>query len=224
MTARFAWERIGPGPRTPREVASMAATSVAIPFAAVAHRVRGEVVSHRVAALPRPAAVLFDRDGTLVVDVPYNGDPDLVRLVPTARAAITALEVAGVPTAVVTNQSGVARGLIDEAQVHLVNRRIDELLGSARPWFVCPHGPRAGCACRKPGTALVERAARTLGVDPSRCVVIGDTGADLEVAAAVGARAILVPTPATRSEEIVDAPEVARSLAEAVELAMEPVR
>ena len=95
-------------------------------------------------ASARPAAVLFDRDGTLVVDVPYNGDPDLVQPVPGARAALDRLRAAGVPTALVSNQSGIARGLLTRAQVDAVNARLEELVGPLGPVFVCEHGPGDG--------------------------------------------------------------------------------
>jgi histidinol-phosphate phosphatase family protein len=170
----------------------------------------------------RPAAVLFDRDGTLVVDVPYNGDPARVQPVPGARAALERLRSAGVPTAVVSNQSGIARGLVTPAQVGAVNDRIDQLLGPLGPWAVCPHAPADGCGCRKPAPGLVLDAAARLGVDPAGCVVIGDIGADVEAARAAGARGILVPTERTRREEVEAAGEVAADLAAAVELALRP--
>ena len=150
----------------------------------------------------RPAAVLFDRDGTLVVDVPYNGDPDLVRPVAGAREALDRLRAAGVPTALVSNQSGIARGLLTRVQVDAVNARLAELVGPLGPAFVCEHGPDDGCGCRKPAPGLVLAAAGALGVDPAACVVVGDIGADVGAATAAGARAVLVPTPVTRTEEV----------------------
>jgi len=217
-TAELAWARIAPGPRTLREVATMAWTSVLMPFAATGWFVAGLVgVRRRLRAPARPAAVLFDRDGTLVVDVPYNGDPDRVEPMPAARAALDRLRAAGIPTAVVSNQSGVAHGLLSPGDVERVNHRIEELLGPLGPWAWCPHGPDDGCACRKPAPGLVLRAASELGVDPAGCVVVGDIGADVDAAHAAGARAVLVPTPRTRPEEIAAAPEVARDLEDAVE-------
>ena len=164
-----------------------------------------------------PAAVLFDRDGTLVVDVPYNGDPARVAPVPRARAALGLLRSAGIRTGVITNQSGIARGLVTAAQVAAVNRRVDELVGPFDVWQVCPHGPDDGCACRKPAPGMVKAACAETGVDPARCVVIGDIGADVDAAAAAGAVGILVPTPVTRREEVAAAPRRARTLAEAVD-------
>jgi len=165
-----------------------------------------------------PGAVLFDRDGTLVADVPYNGDPERVVVMPRAREAVGRLRAAGVPTAVGSNQSGVARGRIRIDQVEAVNRRVEELLGPLGPWLVCVHGPWDGCGCRKPAPGLIDAAAGALGVDPKDCVVIGDIGSDVEAARAAGARAVLVPTAVTRPEEVADAPEVVDDLAAAVDL------
>jgi histidinol-phosphate phosphatase family protein len=221
-TAELAWRRIAPGPRTAREVATMVATSAVLPFAATAHRVGGLVRLPRLRArhgrAARPDAVLLDRDGTLVEDVPYNGDPARVRPMPGARAALDRLRAAGIPLAVVSNQSGVARGLVTPDDVSRVNRRIEELLGPIGAWFVCPHAPDDGCGCRKPAPGMLLGAAATLGVPAERCALIGDVGADVDAARAVGARAVLVPTPRTRRTEILAAPEVAPDLGRAVDL------
>ncbi|HYH31114.1 MAG TPA: HAD family hydrolase, partial [Pseudonocardia sp.] len=154
----------------------------------------------------------------LVVDVPYNGDPARVQPMPGAREALDRLRAAGVRLAVVSNQSGIARGLLSREQVDAVNGRIEALLGPLGPWLVCPHGPDDGCDCRKPAPGLVLQAAELLGVAPERCAVVGDIGADVEAARAAGARGVLVPTPRTRREEVHEAPEVAPDLASAVEL------
>ncbi|MFI1953883.1 MULTISPECIES: D-glycero-alpha-D-manno-heptose-1,7-bisphosphate 7-phosphatase [Streptomyces] len=167
-----------------------------------------------------PRAVLFDRDGTLVEDVPYNGDPALVRLMPHAREALAAVRAHGAAVGVVSNQSGVARGLLTRGQVEAVRRRVEELLGPFGVWAVCPHGPGDGCGCRKPAPGLVLAACARLGVMPEETVVIGDIGADLDAARAAGARGVLVPTPVTRSEEAGAAPERAADLLAAVRLAL----
>jgi len=163
-----------------------------------------------------PGAVLFDRDGTLVVDVPYNDDPARVRPVPAARAALALLRAHGISVGVVTNQSGIARGLLTAARADAVNRRIDVLLGPFATWQVCPHGPDDGCACRKPRPGMVLAAAQRLGVAPERVAVVGDIGADIGAATAAGARSVLVPTPATRRAEIAAAPVVRPDLVAAV--------
>jgi HAD superfamily hydrolase (TIGR01662 family) len=226
-TAELAWVRIKPGPRTPGEVANMVLTSILLPPVATGCWFFGlsrlpRLLSDtgrapRPARRIRPEAVLLDRDGTLVVDVPYNGDPGRVVPVPGAKEALDRLRAAGVPLAVVSNQSGVARGLIGPEQVAAVNRRVEELLGPFRHWAVCPHGPDEGCACRKPAPGLVLEAAAKLGADPKQCVVIGDIGSDVEAARVAGARGILVPTAKTRPEEVADAPEVAPTLGAAMD-------
>ncbi|WP_338068821.1 HAD-IIIA family hydrolase [Cellulomonas endophytica] len=162
----------------------------------------------------RPAvrAVLFDRDGTLVHDVPYNGDPDQVRVVDGAREVLDALRDAGVLLGIVSNQSGVARGLLTLDQVHAVNARVSAELGPFDTVQVCPHGTGAGCACRKPGPGLVLRAAAALGVAPWECAVVGDIGADVGAAVAAGAQGVLVPTVVTRGREVALAPVVAADL------------
>ncbi|MFF8092671.1 D-glycero-alpha-D-manno-heptose-1,7-bisphosphate 7-phosphatase [Streptomyces sp. NPDC016675] len=172
-------------------------------------------------------AVLFDRDGTLVHDVPYNGDPERVRPVDGAREAVALLRAHGVRVGVVTNQSGVARGLISETDVRHVNRRIDDLVGPFDVWAICPHGPDDGCRCRKPQPGLVLHAADRLGATPADCVVIGDIGADTEAAARAGAHGILVPNTRTRPEETAAAPHVAPDLLTAVRALLDaapPVR
>ncbi|WP_414709405.1 D-glycero-alpha-D-manno-heptose-1,7-bisphosphate 7-phosphatase [Pseudonocardia sp.] len=163
-----------------------------------------------------PEAVLFDRDGTLVVDVPYNADPARVRPMPGAREALRLLRAARVRVGVVTNQSGIARGLLTPAEARRVNRRVEQLLGPFAVWQVCPHGPADGCACRKPRPGMVLAAARRLGLAPDRIAVVGDIGADVEAATAAGATAVLVPTPVTRREEIAAAPTVRPDLVSAV--------
>lgn len=149
-----------------------------------------------------PRAVLFDRDGTLCVDVPYNGNPNRVVPVPGAAGALARLRDAGVHLAVISNQSGIARGRHTPADVDAVNARLAELVGPIGPVFYCPHGPDDACRCRKPQPGLVLDACAALDVAPADCVVIGDIAADLGAAAAAGARAILVPTEMTRREEI----------------------
>ncbi len=161
-------------------------------------------------------AVLFDRDGTLVHDVPYNGDPDRVRPVEGAREAVALLREHGVRVGVVTNQSGVARGLISDGDVRRVNRRVDDLIGPFDIWAVCPHGPDDGCHCRKPEPGMVLWAAGRVCAGPADCVVVGDIGADMEAAERAGAHGILVPNDRTRPEETAAAPHVAPDLLTAV--------
>ncbi|MBF6327800.1 D-glycero-alpha-D-manno-heptose-1,7-bisphosphate 7-phosphatase [Nocardia transvalensis] len=170
-----------------------------------------------------PPALLFDRDDTLIVDVPYLADPELVQPVPGAAALLDELRHAGVPVGVVSNQSGVASGKVTLAQLAAVNARVEQLLGPFDTWQICPHGPADGCACRKPRPGLVTAAARRLGVAPAHCVMIGDIGSDVQAALAAGARAVLVPTDKTRPAEIAHARAVARvapDLATAVDLAL----
>jgi histidinol-phosphate phosphatase family protein len=165
-------------------------------------------------------AVLFDRDGTLIKDVPYNGDPRRVEPFPTASQALDMVRAKGIRTGVVTNQSGVARSLITVDQVKQVNARIGQLLGPFDTWQICPHGPDDGCACRKPAPGMVLAACLALNVSPDEVVVIGDIESDMVAARSAGARCVLVPTAVTRVEEIERAAVTAPDLAAAVDWAL----
>ena len=218
-TAELATARIQPGPRDRAEVTRMFVTSAVIPAAATWHSLRGLITHHTARPwVGPPDLVLFDRDGTLVHDVPYNGDPALVRVVPQARAVLDRLRHEGVRVGLVTNQSGVASGRISAAQVRAVNARLEELLGPFDAVEVCPHGPEEGCGCRKPAPGMVKHACVTVGVDPARCVVVGDIGADVDAAVAAGARGILVPTASTDAAEVARAEQVCPDLGAALEV------
>ncbi|WP_433518458.1 D-glycero-alpha-D-manno-heptose-1,7-bisphosphate 7-phosphatase [Nonomuraea sp. CA-143628] len=171
----------------------------------------------------RPGAVLFDRDGTLIKDVPYNGDPARVEPMPGALEALARLRRADVPVAVVTNQSGVAKGLLTPDEMDQVNARVEELLGPFDAWAICVHDDSDGCTCRKPAPGLVIRAAAVLDVSPRDCVVVGDIGRVMEAARAAGARGILVPTGETRTEEIQQAAEVAEDLSDVADRVLSAV-
>jgi histidinol-phosphate phosphatase family protein len=222
LTVEFAGRRIVAGPPRLGEIGRMLLTSVLIPPAACWHRLAGELRHHTVEPV-LPAAVLFDRDDTIITDVPYLADPAQVRPVPGAEAMLRHLRELGVRVGVVSNQSGVASGLIAPEQLRKVNAEVTRQLGPFDTWQVCTHGESDGCECRKPKPALVRRAATELGVDVRRCVLIGDTGADVDAALAAGARAVLVPTRRTLPEEITSArrnAQVAQDLCEAVRLVL----
>jgi D-glycero-D-manno-heptose 1,7-bisphosphate phosphatase len=165
----------------------------------------------------RPELLLCDRDGTIVVDVPYNDDPALVRPLPGVADALAAARRAGMRTAIVTNQSGIARGLITPERLEAVHARIQELLGPFDAIVHCPHDDGDGCACRKPMPGLVERAADLLGVPTSACVLIGDTRADVSAAYGAGAIGMLVPNDRTLPLEVRGVAHVHGDFADAVD-------
>jgi D-glycero-D-manno-heptose 1,7-bisphosphate phosphatase len=175
-----------------------------------------------VTAPHRLAAVLFDRDGTLVVDVPYCTEPVRVCPMPSARPALRRLRAAGIRTGVVTNQSGIGRGLITAAAVSAVNAEVERLLGPFDVWRTCPHAPDDGCRCRKPRPGMLLDAAAALGLESRRLGFVGDIGSDMDAARAAGMAGVLVPTAATRPEEIRAAPVVRRTLLEAVDHLLAP--
>jgi histidinol-phosphate phosphatase family protein len=224
-TCELAWARIAPGPRTRDEVATMLMTSAAMPFAATWQRARGELRARRLARggplIGRPGpleAVLFDRDGTLVIDVPCNGEPDRVQPLPGAAEALARLRASGSRVALVTNQAGIGRGLVSREQVEAVNAHVAELLGPFDAVRYCPHAPEDRCGCRKPAPGMLLDIAGELGVAPERCAMVGDIGSDVEAAIAAGMRSVLVPTSRTRRAEISAAPELASTLGEAVDI------
>jgi len=147
-------------------------------------------------ALPGECVVVLDRDGTISVDTHYLRDPRQLRLLPGSAVALRRLHELGHRVVVVTNQSGVARGLMTLEDVESVNRellRVVELAGGRiDAIYLCPHHPDDGCACRKPGTALLERAARDLGFEPASAFVVGDKPSDVEMGRRAGARTILI--------------------------------
>jgi HAD superfamily hydrolase (TIGR01662 family) len=149
--------------------------------------------------------------------VPYNGDPALVLPRPGVRDGLERLRGHGVRLGIVSNQSGIARGRVSVADAEAVMARTVERLGPFDDVRWCPHAPDEGCPCRKPAPGMLLDAARALDVDPVRCAMVGDIGADVEAARAAGMRGILVPTARTRAEEVAAAPEVARSFADAVD-------
>ena len=159
-----------------------------------------------------PAAVFLDRDGTLIEEVGYLDRVERVQLFPWSVAAIHALNAAGIPIVLITNQSGVARGFFTEAVVDEVHRHIAGLLGAGGAhidaYYYCPHhrdGKMAQyaiqCDCRKPGRGLVDRAAQELGVDPAQSFTVGDRWLDVALARNIGGRGVLVRTGYGADEE-----------------------
>lgn len=137
-------------------------------------------------------AILFDRDGTLIRDVPYNADPEKVVVLPTVGEAIDLCRRKGVSIGVVTNQSGVGRGYMTSGDVGRVNRRVESRLGTFDTWQICFHAPSDGCTCRKPMPGLVLQACRDLGLQPREVAVIGDRLSDAQAALNAGSQAVMV--------------------------------
>ena len=143
----------------------------------------------------RPA-VFFDRDGTLISDTGYLSCPNEVELLPGAIALLRGLRSAGFLLVVVSNQSGVGRGLITEEQARSVDHRFRAILAeygfALDGVYYCPHAPDAECDCRKPKPGLLLRAAAELRIDLKRSYIVGDKLSDVEAGAAVGCRSILL--------------------------------
>jgi histidinol-phosphate phosphatase family protein len=144
-------------------------------------------------------AVFLDRDGTLIEDRGFLGDPAGVVLLPTVVDALRLLAQHAFATIVISNQSGVARGLLVEDQVRAVNAEISRKLATSGltidGWYWCPHYD-IGCACRKPEPELVHRAVHEHGLTLAGGAMIGDRGSDVELGQRVGIAGISVPGPA----------------------------
>jgi D-glycero-D-manno-heptose 1,7-bisphosphate phosphatase len=147
--------------------------------------------------------VFLDRDDTIIKDVPYLSDPEKVELMPGAAEAIRMLNLNGIPALIITNQSGIARGLFDEKALKAVHERLTAILAenSARidGIFFCPHYPdgmvrkyAVRCSCRKPETGLLEMAASDFSLKLSRCYFIGDKKSDMQAIHRVGGKGVLI--------------------------------
>jgi D-glycero-D-manno-heptose 1,7-bisphosphate phosphatase len=146
-------------------------------------------------------AIFIDKDGTLVRDVPYNVDPDLIVLEDGVREALTRLKRAGYLLIVVSNQSGIARGFFTSDSLHAVRKRLDDLLQDTKldDFYFCPHHPQGEigaysieCDCRKPKAGMLFNAARDYDIDLSASWMIGDILNDVEAGKRAGCKTILI--------------------------------
>lgn len=158
--------------------------------------------------MPDPAsrkrAVFLDRDGTICEEMGFLNNLSRFHMFPFAAAAIRRLNQECVPVVVITNQSGVARGIFPESLVHRVHEKMTAELAASGAHvdgiYYCPHKSEDACGCRKPLPGLLERAAREHGLELAGSYVVGDRYADLEVGQRVGSRGVLVLTGYGRGE------------------------
>lgn len=171
-------------------------------------------------------AAFLDRDGTLIEDAVYLADADRVRLLPGAVQAVRVLNSRDVLVVVVTNQSGIAQGLLTEAQYEATRERLVQLMREAGAridaTFHCPHYPEVSgpCECRKPGTLLYRRAAEEFDIDLAASLYVGDRDRDVAPGLTFGGFARLVPSPSTPERDLDLARErgiLATSLGDCVE-------
>jgi D-glycero-D-manno-heptose 1,7-bisphosphate phosphatase len=183
---------------------------------------------------PRPG-VFLDRDGTICEEVGYLNHISRLHVFPFAAPAIRRLNEANVPVIVVTNQSGISRGIFPESLVLEVHRRMSEELGAQGArldgFYYCTHTRQDDCDCRKPLPGLLLRAADEHAIDLRRSFVVGDRYGDIELAHAVGGRGLLVLTGYGRGEYELHSEEWARqpdrvveSLTEAVDVILGETR
>jgi D-glycero-D-manno-heptose 1,7-bisphosphate phosphatase len=179
-----------------------------------------------VSASRQPAAFL-DRDGTIIRDTVYIRDPDDVELLPGAAAAIRRLNEASVTVVVVTNQSGIGRGLLSPDEYEAVRARIDATLAShgarVEATYMCPHSPDTpgGCDCRKPGLGMYRRAIADYDLDAKRSLFVGDRWRDVAPSTAFGGFGVLLDMASTPDDDFERASQagvgIAASLADAVD-------
>jgi D-glycero-D-manno-heptose 1,7-bisphosphate phosphatase len=175
-----------------------------------------------------PDAVFLDRDGTVMEDAHYIRSPDQVRLLPGAAAAVRRINEAGIPVIVVTNQSGIARGIFSVKDYEAVRTQFESLLRQEGAHidasYYCPHLPENPpvCNCRKPGTQMFEQAIADFTLNPAEVAYIGDRWRDVAASKTLGGRGIMIESPETRDEDRhrsrQDRIETARDLSEAVSL------
>jgi D,D-heptose 1,7-bisphosphate phosphatase len=145
---------------------------------------------------PPHRAVFFDRDGTLIVDHGYLSSPDQVEFVPNAVSVLQTLQQRNFLLVIVSNQSGLGRGVITKPQAEAVDERFRALLSengiTLAGAYYCPHAPDAGCDCRKPQPGLLRRAAEDLQINLAQSYMVGDKLSDYEAGEAVGCRSVLI--------------------------------
>jgi D-glycero-D-manno-heptose 1,7-bisphosphate phosphatase len=159
--------------------------------------------------------VFLDRDDTLLVDPGYLDDPDRVRLVPGTREALARLQAAGLRLVVISNQSGVARGLVTPDQIQAIEDRLRQLLHGVRidGFEYCFHHPDDGCDCRKPSPEMILRASRRLAIDPRLSVMVGDRESDVGAGSAAGCWTVrIAPDDAVATAADRTAPDLASSV------------
>jgi D-glycero-D-manno-heptose 1,7-bisphosphate phosphatase len=135
-------------------------------------------------------AIFLDRDNTIIDDVPYAADPDKVVIMPGVVATLKTFSEAGYILIVITNQSGIGRGLFTEEDMNLVNEKMKLLFRECDIKFhdilYCPHQPEDNCECRKPSPKLIEEAAEKHNISLKNSVMIGDKVSDVESGIAAG--------------------------------------
>ncbi len=173
----------------------------------------------------QPAAFI-DRDGTLIEEVNFLSSVDDLQVFSYTAEALKLLKDRGFLIVVVTNQSGIGRGIYSEADMHAIHEAMQaELGGAIDAFYFCPHLPDEGCECRKPGLGMINFAQRDLPIDLERSWMIGDKRIDVETgqAAGIGSALVLTGYGLRHREELVRAPDVvSETLLQAVERIISP--
>ena len=143
----------------------------------------------------RRPAVFLDRDGTLIEDVDYLSSPEQIAVFDRSGDALRLLKECGYVLVLISNQSGVGRGIFDEPTLKLINdTMIEKLGGLIDAVYYCPHRPEDNCRCRKPLTGMVEKAVSEMNIDIANSWVVGDKKSDIETGFNAGTSTALVMT------------------------------
>lgn len=181
-------------------------------------------------------AVFLDRDGTIIEDVGYMNSPEQIQFIPGSIEAIKKLKEAGYKVVVITNQAGIARGLITEDMLQTIDKVLHKWILNGGTHldgiYYCPHHPEHGvypykqvCECRKPHPGLIRKAQKDLNIDLSQSFMIGDKATDVEAGKRAGTKTIFVMTGRGKNEKekIVEKPDhIAENLNQAVNWILNP--
>lgn len=172
--------------------------------------------------------IVLDRDGTIVVDRHYLANPEDLEFEEDAEAGLREMSQLGYRLVIITNQSGIARGLFSVSRLEQIHERLRLMLQEIgiplAGIYYCPHGPQDACDCRKPNLGLMRQAAEDLGFDPSESIVIGDKESDVEFGRRAGAVTMLIANSAPGSTPTTAADHVVRNLKEAADIIGRRVR
>ena len=164
-----------------------------------------------------PQAIFFDRDGTLIVEEPYLNEPQKVLLEKHVGNTLAALSKKHIPLIVITNQSGIGRGIIQLENLHAIHQKIQSLLTpfqvTLQDFFFCPHHPHKAhgeylkdCHCRKPKPGMIFDACTQYQLNPKQCFYIGDRLSDMQASAAAGCKSFWVQTGLAKESSLIDMP------------------
>lgn len=167
--------------------------------------------------------VLLDRDGTVIVDPPDErvDSEEKIQLFPDSIRGLKKLADNGFEVILITNQAGISEGRINEDDFARINGKVIEMLETSgvkiRRTYMCPHGPKGGCECRKPKPTMILQAAKDFNLDLTNIYMVGDHRSDVLAGKNAGTKSILVQTATNGQDEAPEADFIAQNLTEAID-------